>query len=174
MAKSELMLLIRLSLKFPLLRNVVTLKGGLSDRKVIFSTSLSQYGRPLEFGNDKDKTWETTSKVVLPDPEIQSRGTNILIWSDGGVRLRRRIEVKGKGVYPWFHSAWMKGPTRRVTYMLFSPIILMNFTKSLFPSKSNCSFPEQISLAIPHSCPSSRFPNRSNLKNLFSKFHLSF
>lgn len=32
--------------------------------------------------------------------------------------------------YPWFHSAWMKGPTRRVTYILFSPINLMNFTKS--------------------------------------------
>jgi len=47
---------------------------------------------------------------------------------------RRKLGVDS---YPWFHSAWMNGPSLMVADIPFSPIVLMNFTKSYDPSKLN-------------------------------------
>jgi hypothetical protein len=49
--------------------------------------------------------------------------------------IRRRKQ--GVDSYPWFHSAWMNGPSLMVADIPFSPIVLMNFTRSYDPSKLN-------------------------------------
>lgn len=54
-------------------------------------------------------------------------------WSNQRFSNGKRAES-----YPWFHSAWMNGPTLRVAYIPYSPINLMNFTKSYCPSKLYC------------------------------------
>lgn len=94
-----------------------TLNGSLLVRKVMPSTSRSQKGNPLQRQNE--------CQIIMLWLKFQTL-LNLILY--------------GKPViYPWLHSAWIKGPMRRIAYMPFFWTSLMNFAKSYCPTKLNCS-----------------------------------
>ena len=54
------------------------------------------------------------------------------------IRATEGRDVEGTRTNPWFHSAWMKGPSRTMANMSCSWISLKNLTMSYCPSKLNC------------------------------------